>query len=182
MVNIMYRNLIDKALKLGFNAAAFIDVKDMLVVPEYRKYCEVNLCHCYNVVPACPPQCGTVEEMIAKMNKYSQALVLQTIHDSDFKDDPQGALAAKSEHNELVDRFLQEILIGTIQGNKDPEKNNQGDENPQENYLRMAAGPYKHYSCMSAYCIDVANLADKTGMDCWMDDGKCRLFSLILLH
>ena len=72
-------NLIEEAKKLGFSAAALIDTKDLVFVPEYRMYCEQNACGCYNVNPACPPESGTVEEMKERALKYEKTLVLQTM-------------------------------------------------------------------------------------------------------
>ena len=46
----------------------------------------------------------------------------------------------------------------------------------------MSAGPYKHHSCMSAYCVDAQEMADAVGMICWGHDGKIRYFSQILFH
>ena len=56
-------DLIKEALSMGFADAAIMDTKDLVFVPEYRQFCEDNLCGNYNLVPACPPACGTVEEM-----------------------------------------------------------------------------------------------------------------------
>ena len=72
-------DLIKEALSMGFADAAIMDTKDLVFVPEYRQFCEDNLCGNYNLVPACPPTCGTVEEMQAKALKYEKALVLQTV-------------------------------------------------------------------------------------------------------
>ena len=46
--------------------------------------------------------------------------------------------------------------------------------------LLMSAGPYKHHSCMSAYCVDAQKMADAVGMDCWKNDSMNRFFSQIL--
>jgi len=46
----------------------------------------------------------------------------------------------------------------------------------------MGAGPWKHASCMSAYCVDAQRMADAVHMKCWADDGKIRYFSLILFQ
>ena len=48
--------------------------------------------------------------------------------------------------------------------------------------LIMSAGPYKHNSCMSAYCVNAQKMADAVNMLCWTDDGKIRYFSQILFH
>ena len=56
-------DLMQEAILLGFSGAAVMDTKELVFVPEYRTFCEENLCGCYNVNPACPPESGTVEEM-----------------------------------------------------------------------------------------------------------------------
>ena len=60
----------------GFTDAAFLPVRELVVVPEYRRFCEQNLCGNYGVLPVCPPMSGTVEEMTAVMQRYKTALVL----------------------------------------------------------------------------------------------------------
>ncbi len=50
---------------MGFSNAGIMDVKDLVIVPEYRKYCEMNICGNYNLAPSCPPKCGTVAQMAA---------------------------------------------------------------------------------------------------------------------
>lgn len=156
--------IICEAKKIGFHEAAFMDVKDLVIVPEYRKYCEMNLCHCYDVVPACPPKCGTVEEMRQRVLQHQRVLVLQTEYDTDFKDDPAGAKEAKKAHNVMADELIERVL-----------------HDEQDTLLRMSAGPWKQNSCCSAYCADIQKMADVVGMTCWAEDGKCRFFSQILL-
>ena len=157
------KEIIEIAKQKGFFEAAFMDVKDLVIVPEYRKYCEENLCGCYNKVAACPPQSGTVAEMTERVLKHKRALVLQTLCDTDFKGDPEGAKEGKKNHNMLADQLINELW---------PDK---------EGILRMTAGPWKGNSCMSAYCVDVQKMADHVGMVGWANDGKCRFFSQILL-
>lgn len=155
--------IVEEAVQMGFSGAAFIPAAELTVVPEYRKYCEMNLCHRYNVHPACPPQCGTVEEMSARMRKFQRVLVLQTVCENSLAADREGAMRAKREHNKRAERLLRKILS----------------EETAE-YLCMSAGPWKNGSCMSAYCIDAQKMAEAAGMTCWTDDGKTRFFSQIL--
>ena len=49
-------DLVKEAIFLGFSGAAVMDTKELVFVPEYRTFCEENLCGCYNVNPACPPE------------------------------------------------------------------------------------------------------------------------------
>lgn len=39
----------------GFTDAAVLPVRELVVVPEYRRFCAQNLCGNYSVLPACPP-------------------------------------------------------------------------------------------------------------------------------
>ena len=157
-------DLIKEALSMGFANAAIKDTKDLVFVPEYRQFCEDNLCGNYNLVPACPPACGTVEEMHEKALKYEKALVLQTV----LKDpvmDPVLFKQAKHAQN-----ILTEQLAKWMQ------------ENGKEDVLIMSAGPYKNCSCMSAYSVDAQKMADAVGMVCWADDSDVRFFTQILFH
>ena len=148
------RGEIEKALAFGFAAAAIIPSRELVVVPEYRRFCAQNLCGCYGRVPACPPQSGTVEEMTARFRKYENALILQTI-----TPDTEDAARAKARHNQMTDALLEGFTA---------------------DHLVMSAGPWRDQSCMSAYCVDAQKMADTAGMLCWAHDGMNRFFSLVL--
>lgn len=155
--------LVSYALSLGFSAAAVTKTENLTVKPEYRKYCEENLCGCYGAIPACPPQSGTVEEMEKSFRRYKNALVLQTLVSSSERELYESSKNAKTRHNQLSERVTE--YMNTL-GVKDT--------------LLMSAGPYKSHSCMSAYCVDAALLAERVNMECWGTDGKIRYFSVIL--
>ena len=135
---------IKEAKKLGFSNAAIMDTQKLVFKPEYRKFCEENQCGCYNVNPACPPECGTVESMKQRVFAYEKALILQTIQNKDMD-------------SKIMESGNTDLLI-------------------------MSAGPYRHHSCMSAYCVDAQEMADAVGMICWGTDDKIRYFSQILFH
>ena len=86
----------------GFTDAAFLPVRELVVVPEYRRFCEQNLCGNYGVLPVCPPMSGTVEEMTAVMQRYKTALVLMIeTTPFDYRDTAEQKTAKKAP--ELVD-------------------------------------------------------------------------------
>lgn len=157
-----FMDLKKEALACGFADAAVIDVKDLVFVLEYRKFCEENLCGNYNLLPACPPACGTAEEMRRRAQSYERALILQSILKQP-EIDSAFFKKAKREHNLLTEKLAGQMKTG---GMKD--------------LLIMSAGPYKRHSCMSAYGVDAQKMADAAKMVCWADDGDVRLFSLIL--
>lgn len=153
--------LLTKALAAGFKHAAVIDVNELVYVPEYRKYCEENLCGNYDRLPVCPPNCGTAEEMHLKTLKYKKVLVLQS-EMVPVKKELTEYLAGKRKHNELMDKLLLQLKLDDI--------------------LVMSAGPWKNYSCMSAYSIDAEKMAASCNMICWGKDGIVRFFSSILYN
>ena len=67
-----------RAEELGFQKMKFMKTKDLKFVPEFRKFCEQNDCGNYGKNYACPPACGTPEEMEEKVRKYENALVFQS--------------------------------------------------------------------------------------------------------
>ena len=149
-------DLIETAKELGFSDAAIMDTKDLVFKPEYRVFCEENRCGNYDLNPACPPESGTVEEMKKHAMKYEKALVLQTMQEysMDFK-------KAKVAHNKLTEALAERMK-----------------EDGKTDLLLMTAGPYKHNSCMSAYCIFVRELTEKCGMEYNCGDGLLAFFGM----
>ena len=83
----------------GFTDAAFLPVRELVVVPEYRRFCEQNLCGNYGVLPVCPPMSGTVEEMTAVMQRYKTALVLMIeTTPFDYRDTAEQKTAKKHQN------------------------------------------------------------------------------------
>ena len=73
------QTMIDLALQERFAAAVMVDTKDIVFDPIFRPCCEENLCGQYGVNYTCPPDCGSPEEMEARVRAHKRALVLQTI-------------------------------------------------------------------------------------------------------
>ena len=58
----------------GF-CAAVIDTGEIEFDPQFRDFCAENLCGKYGANYACPPDCGTVQEMEERARQYRQDLV-----------------------------------------------------------------------------------------------------------
>ena len=156
-------NYISFAKTLGFTDAALLPVEDLVIVPEYRRFCEQNLCGNYGVLPVCPPMSGTVEEMTAAMRKYRTALILMIETTPVDHRDTAEQRTMKRHQNLLTEQLMEKMKA-----------------DGRQELLMMGAGPWKHASCMSAYCVDAQKMADAVHMKCWANDGKIRYFSLIL--
>ena len=149
----------------GFTGAAVLPVRELVVVPEYRRFCAQNLWGNYGVLPACPPMSGTVEEMTADMRRYQTALILMIETTPVDYWDMAEQKAAKKHQNLLTEQLMEQMRADGL-----------------TDLLMMGAGPWKHASCMSAYWVDAQRMADAVHMNCWADVGKIRYFSLILFQ
>ena len=172
------QQLIQYAVEEGFAAAAIVNTADIPFDPSFRPYCEENLCGQYGVNYACPPDCGSVEQMKQRILSHKKALVLQTIWEiSDYTDKP-AIKAAKGSHNGATIRLAKRIRKEGCQG-----------------FLVGASGcalcspcaivegkpcnfPEFQYSCMSAYCIFVKKLTDKCGIEYDCGDGLLAFFGM----
>lgn len=170
--------LIDLAVEEGFAAAAVIDTQQIPFDPMFRPFCAENLCGQYGVNHSCPPDCGTPEQMKARLLAKRQALVLQTIWQIEDLTDQAAIKEAKAGHNaaelRLVKRLRQQGIDGVIVGASGcalckPCRKAQG---------LPCVFPDLQYSCMSAYCIFVKKLADRCGIEYDCGQGLLAFFGL----
>ena len=173
--------LLDLAKEEGF-AAALIDVDQIPIEPSFRAYCEENLCGKYGANYSCPPDCGTVEELREKLMRENRALIVQTVWSVESYDDIPAVEYAKKSHNNavlrLADKMRKLCYEGFCSGYNgcpicDPCKLKDG---------LPCAHPEKQISCMSAYCIDVAKLAKRCGLEFAWTQGKLYLYGMVAFH
>ncbi len=162
----MTREEIEKKLtalakEQGFDHTAFLPVKDLVFVEEYRKYCEDNLCGNYGKLKNCPPICGTPAQMKERACRYETAFIMQTICEVDVYDE-KATKALKHRHNQMTQAVTAAIEAQGVEG------------------LTMSAGPTRDGACMSAYCVDAAKMAEACGMEYWLGDKKAAFFSQFL--
>ena len=160
----MQTNFIELARKEGFADAAVIETKKIVLDASFRPYCEENLCGMYGANYSCPPDCGTPAEMEQRLLGFQRALVLRSVWSiNDFKDTAR-IKAAKKEHNEATLRIAEELRRQGHQGlmiGASCCSLCSTCEKVQGNPCKF---PQKQFSCMSAYCIYVKDLAEKCGM------------------
>ena len=164
------------ALELGFSHAAFVSTEDLTFVPSFRPLCAENVCGKYGANYACPPDCGTVEEMKERVLRYPRALVLQTRWDIADPMDETQTKTAKGWHNRMTCQFMERMEhAGLMVGAG-------GCDLCQSCAIREGEPcrfPNKMFSCMSAYCIYVKGLCDHCGMTYDCGEGVVAFFSMI---
>lgn len=175
------RELIHWAQQEGFEAAV-VRGEDIPVNPTFRRFCEQNLCGNYGASYACPPDCGTVEEMRERLLSQDRVLVMEKTWEVKSFSDPETVTRAKNGHNGALLR-----LMGQLR---------------QQGYSCFGAGyngcplcspcrhtlgeacphPEERIACLSAYCVDVGALAEKCGLPFAWEQGKLYMYAIIAMH
>lgn len=170
--------LLSLAAEEGFSAASVLPTCQIRFEPAFREYCRENLCGQYGRNESCPPGCGTPEQMQQRALAHGSALVLQTIWELPDFSDFEAIIRYKLRHTEAERRLVRKLRSRGCDGILisagacalcDPCAQNQG---------QPCRFPRERYSCMSAYCIHVQDLARQCGMTYTWDDGKLSFFGM----
>jgi len=170
--------MIRLAMKEDFAAAAVVDTGKIVFDPMFRPFCEENLCGQYGVNYACPPDCGTPEEMKRRILRHKKALVLQSICQVEDYDDMPAIKEGKRSHNAAQLRLVKGLrqaghdgLIVGVSGCALCTPCAKAEGLP-------CRFPDLKFSCMSAYCVFVKKLADECGMEYDCGEGLLALFGM----
>lgn len=170
--------IIECAKAVGFSDAAIVDTKNIVFDNAFRSYCAENICGQYAINYSCPPDCGTPEQMKARVLRHKKGLLLRTVWSIANFNDTATIKFAKQSHNtktmRLIDFLMSEGCRGFMIGSSgcslcSPCAISTGEP---------CKYPDKMYSCMSAYCIYVKDLAEKCSMDYDYKNGILALFGM----
>lgn len=172
--------ILQEAAARGF-AAAYIAPEDIPVNPDFLRYCEENRCGNYNANYACPPACGSPAEMHARLLGGKRALVLQSCFAIPGYNTPE-IPQLKKRHTAAIRDFMLYLrsagykVFGAGYGGCDLcERCALLDGEP----CRL---PELCMSCLSAYCVDAAELAKRCELPFAWDPQKLHLFGMIVFE
>lgn len=173
--------LLELAKAEGFTA--IMTTPDQIPVDaKFRVFCEENRCGKYNANYSCPPDCGTVEELHQRILDEDKVMVLQTLWDIAGYEDAETIIHAKKSHNTAALRLMEKIRNAGYAGfcsgyNRCPLCN------PCKRTENLpCAHPDLKISCMSAYCIDVAELAKRCDLAFAWSENRLHLFGMVAFH
>lgn len=175
------KELIKLANAAGFHAAV-ISPELVPIKKEFRAFCEENRCGKYGANYSCPPDCGTIEELQQRILAEKKVLVVQTCRNNIDKTDKDIIGNTRTEHNAAIIRFLKSLrqygYSGFCAG--------YGGCSLCTPCLRIENQPCRYpdlrISCMSAYCVDVAVLAEQCGLEFSWEPDKLFLFGMFAIH
>lgn len=161
--------------------AAVIPTADIPVNDAFRKFCEDNLCGRYNASYACPPGCGTVEEVKQQLLAADKALVLEKIYEIGSYENIPAVMESEKDLNAVALDLAEKLRADGFRcfylgyGGCplcNPCKHGEG---------KPCAFPDRKVSCLSAYCVDVAELAKRCGLEFAWSQEKLHMFGMIVL-
>ena len=65
--------------EFGFEEAGALNVEALEFMPEVRQMCAADRCRSYNRNWSCPPGCGTLEEIAARVAGYTSGILVQSV-------------------------------------------------------------------------------------------------------
>lgn len=104
--------LVNAALQSGAHKASVIAAADIPLRREFREACEQNTCGQYGKCWTCPPDVGDIDELMARVRRYGQALVFQTVGLLDDSFDYEGMQAAAREHDRVTQAVFGAVMPG----------------------------------------------------------------------
>lgn len=109
----MEQTIIAELERLGAMYTASVEVSQISIVPDLRILCEMNSCGAYGTNWGCPPGCGDVEELAAKVQSYMHGIVFQTVGELADSFDFEGMMEAGRVFGVIADgmrSFVQKNL------------------------------------------------------------------------
>ncbi|MBQ0001451.1 MAG: DUF2284 domain-containing protein [Clostridiales bacterium] len=108
------------ALEKGFSNVSHLDVSTMELLDEVRAMCSANTCGQYGKNWACPPACGELEECRARISRFREGILVQTVGDIEDSLDFEAMMEIEAEHKahfmeaaeELRKEFPELLAIG----------------------------------------------------------------------
>ena len=123
-----------------------------------------------------------MQELQQTILAQDKALVVSTIWDVESFEDKCAITHAKKTHNAAVLRLLRAVREQGCQGFCTGYNGCPLCEPCKRKENLPCAHPDQRISCMSAYCIDVAKLAERCGLQFGWIPGKLFLFGMIAYH
>ena len=97
MENKLFYTLITKAKSLGAFQSSVIAAKQIETSSCFRDICASNACGMYGRCYMCPPDVGTIEQLMSEVKNYDYALVYQTVNGIEDSYDFEGMVEAKKK-------------------------------------------------------------------------------------
>ena len=84
----------------GFTHVARLDPVTIELREDVRAMCASGKCRMYGKSWSCPPACGTLEELRARISRYREGILVQTVGQLEDSMDGEGMMEAEALHKQ----------------------------------------------------------------------------------
>ena len=166
---------------VGFEGVCELNTASLRVYPEVREMCSADRCKVYGTRWACPPGCGTLEQCAARIERYQNGILVQTVGTLEDEFDAEGIAKAHRTHDRRFRLFTRQV------------------RSLMPDCLPLSAGtctrcevctypdkpcrfPKKMLSSMEAYGLLVSEVCEQSGMPYYRGEKTITFTSCILLE
>lgn len=103
-------NVMEIAKGIGFDTAAPLDPKTIVLHEEVREMCAEGKCNAYGKNWTCPPACGDLDHCRSVIAKYSEGVIIQTIGELEDSMDYESMMDTAKRHNENFRALSEQVL------------------------------------------------------------------------
>jgi len=96
-------------IALGAAGIGEISIDEIKFAPELRTLCEANSCGRFDSNYTCPPNIGEVDELIAKLQSFDNAVIWQNIYPLEDSFDFEGMMDGQDKHNAMTIEIAKNI-------------------------------------------------------------------------
>ena len=168
------------AERLGFFAAAPLDMCALEARPELRMLCAPDKCESYGKTWVCPPGCGGLPECAARLASFRAALLLESKYERVDTDDMPYMKVLAAEHN----RRLLELRELAVREYPNAFLLSTGNCELCESCTYPDAAcrkPALLRGSVSAYGLDVAHICERAGVEYGFEKGTLRYIAFLLV-
>lgn len=178
-----FKEIAATAEKAGFSGVAFMLAKDVVLSREFRDACAANRCGLYGKCYMCPPDCGDIDTLMARVHSFSDALLLQTVSPLEDSYDFEGMVAAGKKHADLTRELWEKLRTVLPSDSLCLSKGGCG-------FCKQCAKvtgepcrfPENALSSLEAYGVSVSETVAKTALKYINGQNTVTYFSLILFN
>lgn len=168
------------AMEYGAKGAVVIPAEKIVLDPQFRDICRRNSCGRYGRCYMCPPDLGEMEDLMAKVRAYPQALVYQSVWPLEDPFDFEGMMEGGAGHQKLSAKLhknakalLQKEFLHLSSGCRLCERCAKLDDLPCRH-------PEEALGAVEGHCIDVSSTIKGTGLKYINGENTVTYFGMIL--
>lgn len=105
-----YPAIIAAGKAAGFQYVAPLKASTIELRQEVRDMCAANTCGKYDKNWSCPPGCGSLEELRARIAGYTEGVLVQSVGELEDEMDGETMMETERRHKATFYRFLDELL------------------------------------------------------------------------